>query len=547
MLAELVLAAAIVMLLLGSVFSLVDPTRGALAVQPHAADTQQRLRAAFVRLQTDLVLAGSGPHPTLDVSVARLRAPVVPALVGQRHPPAAGATFAADAVTILYAPPRSPAAPLASPLAGPAADVQLGPGPARCRAGATTCAFEAGSLALVFDGAGRSDIVRVTRVLDDALRVRPIAGGSAQAFAAGASIVPLELRAYYHDRAAAQLRYQDGWVTDVPVLDDVVGLTLRYFGAGALPGRKRRRRPGGGLPAGRAGGLPPGAGRRRPRAGAGAVPVPRRAALRRAAAVRHRPVPDPARAGRDPPAGVRRVAARARPVPVRAARSGARRPAPGARSDRRLRRGAQGPVMGSTRGIALVVTLLALLVLVALTGALIPLTSSETAISAHHRRAAQTLYAAEAALEWVLQELQPVDSWDALLAGSRRSALWAGPTTQRLAGGATLDLGRMTVELQRRGAGASGAGRGLRWRLHAHGPLSAILPREPSLGLLRVAVWLADDPAETDDDPARDTNGVVLLHAAGVGPSLAQRAVQATLRRSDAADRVTLASWTLVR
>ena len=235
MLAELVIAVAIVMMLLGSVFSLVDPTRGALAVRPHVADTHQRLRAAFVRLQTDFMLAGSGPQPTLDVSVARLRAPVLPALVGQRHPPAAGATFAADAVTILYAPPRSPAAPLASPLAGPAADVQLAPGPARCRAGATTCAFEAGSLTLVFDRDGRSDIVRVTRVFDDALRVQPIGGGSVQTFAAGASIVPLELRSYYHDRAAAQLRYQDGWVTDVPVLDDVVGLTLRYFGGGALP------------------------------------------------------------------------------------------------------------------------------------------------------------------------------------------------------------------------------------------------------------------------------------------------------------------------
>ena len=95
MLAELLIAAAIVMMLLGSVFSLVDPTRGALAVQPHVADTQQRLRAAFVRFQTDLMLAGSGPHPTVDVSVARLRAPVLPALVGHRHPPTAGATFAA--------------------------------------------------------------------------------------------------------------------------------------------------------------------------------------------------------------------------------------------------------------------------------------------------------------------------------------------------------------------------------------------------------------------------------------------------------------------
>ena len=181
------------------------------------------------------MLAGSGPHPTLDVAVARLRAPVLPALVGHRHPPTAGTTFAADAVTMLYSPPRSPAAPLASPLAGPAAEVQLAPGPARCRAGVTTCAFEAGSLALVFDRTGHSDIVRVTRVFDGALRVQPIGGGSVRAFAAGASIVPLELRSYYHDRAAAQLRYQDGWLTDLPVLDDVVGLTLRYFGGGPLP------------------------------------------------------------------------------------------------------------------------------------------------------------------------------------------------------------------------------------------------------------------------------------------------------------------------
>ncbi len=234
MLTELAIAAAIVMMLLGSVFSLVDPTRGALAVQPHVADINQRLRAAFVQLHTDLVLAGSGPHPTLDASIGRLRAPVLPALVGHRHPTAAGVTFAPDAVTVLYAPPWSPAARLASPLAGATADVRLASGAASCGAGATTCAFAAGSLALVFDVNGRSDIVRVTQVFDDALQVRPIGGGAVQSFAAGASIVPLELRSYYHDREAAQLRYQDGWATDLPVLDDVVGLSLRYFGS-SLP------------------------------------------------------------------------------------------------------------------------------------------------------------------------------------------------------------------------------------------------------------------------------------------------------------------------
>lgn len=233
MLAELVVAAAVLALLLGSVFSLVDPAQGALAIQPHAAETHQRMRAAFVRLHTDLVMAGSGPHPTLDVSVARLRAPVLPALVGHRHPPAAGTTFRRDAVTILYAPPRSPAAPLASPLAGAA--VRLAPGDARCGAGVTTCAFERGGMALVFDAGGRSDVVRVTEVLDDALQVRAVAGGPAQPFAAGASITPLTVRSYYHDAESSQLRMQDGWTLDAPVLDNVVGLSLRYFGARLPP------------------------------------------------------------------------------------------------------------------------------------------------------------------------------------------------------------------------------------------------------------------------------------------------------------------------
>lgn len=199
----------------------------------------------------------------------------------------------------------------------------------------------------------------------------------------------------------------------------------------------------------------------------------------------------------------------------------------------------------SARGIALIVTLMALMALVGLTGALVPLTTTETAVSANHRRAAQAFYAAEAAIEWAAQELGQVGSWDAVLSGSRRSRLWEGEAMLRFADGATLDLDRATTELNRRGAGA--AGRNLRWRLYARGSLDGLLRRDPSVGLLRVLIWVADDPAETDGDPFRDTNDALLVHAAIVGPALAQRAVQATLRRTGPARRVTLASWTLVR
>lgn len=200
-----------------------------------------------------------------------------------------------------------------------------------------------------------------------------------------------------------------------------------------------------------------------------------------------------------------------------------------------------------SRGAALIVTMMALLMLVALTGALMPLTSSETAIAANHRLALQSLYAAEAVLERAIRELEAAPSWDDVLAGHRRATLWDGQTTRSLADGAVLDLNAATDALADAGAGRFGAGRGLRWRLYAHGPLGAALPQDPTGGLLHAAVWVADDPDDTDGDPLRDANGILMLHAAAVGPALAQRAVQATLARAAPDQRPVVTSWTIVR
>ena len=203
--------------------------------------------------------------------------------------------------------------------------------------------------------------------------------------------------------------------------------------------------------------------------------------------------------------------------------------------------------LADSRGAALIVTMLALLMLVALTGALIPLTSSETAIAANQRLAMQSLYAAEAVLERAIRELEAAPSWDDVLAGRRRATVWDNRTARTLADGAVLDLDAATDALARSGAGASRAGRGLRWRLYAHGPLGAVLPQDPTGGLLHAAVWVADDPADADGDPLRDTNGVLVLHAAAIGPALAQRAVQATLTRPAPDQRPVVTAWTIVR
>ena len=241
MLAEMLIAAAIVLTLLGTAMRLVDPARGGLGLQPHVAEVHQRLRAVAVRLQGDLMMAGSGPHPTVGTSLSWLRAPVVPALIGHRHAPDSGTTFTSDAITMLYAPPRTARGLLASGLAGSPALVRLAPGAAGCATGSgrATCGFVVNSLALVFDADGRSDIFRITQVHDDALWLRTVGGGTPLRFGPGDVIIPLELRSYYLDHASAQLRVQDGWVADFPLLDDVVALSIRYFGRTTRPPKPR--------------------------------------------------------------------------------------------------------------------------------------------------------------------------------------------------------------------------------------------------------------------------------------------------------------------
>ena len=57
------------------------------------------------------------------------------------------------------------------------------------------------------------------------------------------------------------------------------------------------------------------------------------------------------------------------------------------------------------RGIALLLTLMATVLLTALGGALITLTTAETAIASNYRNAVEAFYAAEAGVEYVVQEL----------------------------------------------------------------------------------------------------------------------------------------------
>ena len=228
MLLETVVSMAIVVALLGAVFSLLDPAQGAVAAQPQAAEMQQRARAASAELHRELLMAGSGKGPGSRTALSWLRAPIVPGRLGGS---AAGAGRSDDpGFTLFYAPPGAAGAHLASGLpAGPREVlVSLAPPPG-CRR-PPRCGVDGPGNALVFDRRGRSELFRVTRARGPAVGLRRHGAGAGAAFPPGASIVPVIIRGYALDRRRGQLRRHGGTAATLPFVDGVVDLTVRYFG-----------------------------------------------------------------------------------------------------------------------------------------------------------------------------------------------------------------------------------------------------------------------------------------------------------------------------
>ena len=75
-----------------------------------------------------------------------------------------------------------------------------------------------------------------------------------------------------------------------------------------------------------------------------------------------------------------------------------------------------------------------------------------------------------------------------------------------------------------------------RWKLFAYAPLSQVIETGTVLSPLYVIVWIADDPAETDNNPATDANGVLLMRAQAFGPAGATNIVEVTLARTNSTE-----------
>jgi hypothetical protein len=206
----------------------------------------------------------------------------------------------------------------------------------------------------------------------------------------------------------------------------------------------------------------------------------------------------------------------------------------------------------TSRGVALVVTLLAVSLLSALGLALALSASVVRLAAANHQQSMALLNAAEAAFAVALRDLDCIADWNSVLDGSQRSA-WiddASVGSRGLVGGVTLDLIQLTNELTcERTTTCSDAlvhtstrarpwaANNPRWQIFVHTPLRAFVDLFDA-DEAYVAVWVGDEARETDGDPLLDGSGgagegrdALRLRAEAFGSGGARRAIEADVTR----------------
>ena len=191
------------------------------------ADLQQRVRVASDTLTHVLLESGAGPHggPARG-PLLRILAPVLPRRTGLRGADAP-ATFRTDAFSVVRALPEAEHATLLVAAPAGATTVEIAPSPSCALPG---CGFSDGATILLADTRGNSDLFTVVGIAALTLSVRHHGSGTAATYPAGSPVFAVESTIFYVDSRAHVLRRYDGDASDLPLVDDVVGMDVSYYG-----------------------------------------------------------------------------------------------------------------------------------------------------------------------------------------------------------------------------------------------------------------------------------------------------------------------------
>ena len=206
----------------------------------------------------------------------------------------------------------------------------------------------------------------------------------------------------------------------------------------------------------------------------------------------------------------------------------------------------------NARGVALVITLLAISLLSALGLGLVLTVSANRFAQNNHYQSVALLNAAEAAIALASRDLASIVDWTDAVDGSLRSAFIDAPAPGVRTGpaGDSIDIPRLTNELTCGRATACSNGQvrastrerpwganNPRWQPFVYTDLGAVTDL-PASAAAYVVVWIGDDPSETDDNSLVDGDGaasegrdIVRAWAEAFGIGGARRAIEVELAR----------------
>lgn len=206
--------------------------------------------------------------------------------------------------------------------------------------------------------------------------------------------------------------------------------------------------------------------------------------------------------------------------------------------------------VASNRGVALLVTLLAVALFSALAAGLSVSAIVSRSLAANQEEAVELANVSDSVLELAARELAAIADWNDVLSGGRTSTLVDGPPGRRAIGATAIDLSVMTNELScgrstlctdaqirvvtaERPWGANNP----RWRLFIH-TVQPAPPMPRPAGPAYAVVWIGDDARETDGDPVTDGAGageegryVVRARVESFGSRGGRHALEAELAR----------------
>jgi len=235
---EMLIATFIMIAVTGATFALMSPAQGMFAAQPEVMDMQQRLRIGVDVLRKDILMAGGGAYSgSMTGSLGNYFATVLPFRVGNVTPDPVGSFFT-DRITVMYVPPTSAQTSIADPMPSVSAEIKVTPEPG-CPNNDDLCGFKEGMTVLIMDDTGAWDTFTITDVQDPALHLQHRGDDLNKAYGSGSYIAQIAMYTYWLKTDTVSNTYQlmryDGNQTDVPIADNVVGLSFEYYGDPAPP------------------------------------------------------------------------------------------------------------------------------------------------------------------------------------------------------------------------------------------------------------------------------------------------------------------------